>query len=128
MKKSLNVLFGLLVILALVLSACAPAAATTQAPAPTEAEAEPTEAEAAPTEAEAEPTEAEPTEAEATEEPAADATATSGRGPLASCSHISHGRVRAEWLGRSRRSGAGTRRGREGLAWPRLGEARRTPA
>ena len=42
--------------------------------------------------------------------------------------HINHGRARAECSGRSRRSGAGTRRGHEGLAWPRLGEARRTPA
>ena len=41
---------------------------------------------------------------------------------------FSHGRARAECLGRSRRSGAGTRRGHEELAWPRLGEARRTPA
>ena len=37
-------------------------------------------------------------------------------------------RARAECSGRSWRSGAGTRRGHEGLAWPRLGEARRTPA
>ncbi len=48
--------------------------------------------------------------------------------PLGGCRHINHGRARAECLGRSWRSGAGTRRGHEGLAWPRLGEARRTPA
>jgi hypothetical protein len=51
-----------------------------------------------------------------------------GPASLAGCRHINHGRARAECLGRSWRSGAGTRRGHEGLAWPRLGEARRTPA
>ena len=51
-----------------------------------------------------------------------------GPAPLTGCRHINHGRARAECLGRSWRSGAGTRRGHEGLAWPRLGEARRTPA
>jgi hypothetical protein len=55
-------------------------------------------------------------------------TSDCGPAPLAGCRHINHGRARAEWLGRSWRSGAGTRRGHEGLAWPRLGEAGRTPA
>lgn len=55
-------------------------------------------------------------------------TSDCGPAPLAGCRHINHGRARAECLGRSWRSGAGTRRGHEGLAWPRLGEARRTPA
>ena len=41
---------------------------------------------------------------------------------------INRGRARAGCSGRSWRSGAGTRRGHEGLAWPRLGGARRTPA
>jgi hypothetical protein len=55
-------------------------------------------------------------------------TSDCGPAPLAGCRHINHGRARAECLGRSWRSGAGTRRGHEGLAWPRLGEAPRTPA
>ena len=50
------------------------------------------------------------------------------RAPLAGCRHINHGRAQAECSGRSWRSGAGTKRGHEGLAWPRLGEAPRTPA
>jgi hypothetical protein len=41
---------------------------------------------------------------------------------------INRGRARAECSGRSWRSGAGTRRGHEEPAWPRFGEARRTPA
>jgi hypothetical protein len=47
---------------------------------------------------------------------------------LRGCRHINRGRARAECSDRSWRSGAGTKRGHEGLAWPRLEEARRTPA
>jgi hypothetical protein len=41
---------------------------------------------------------------------------------------LNRGRARAECSDRSWRSGAGTKRGHEGLAWPRLEEARRIPA
>ena len=44
------------------------------------------------------------------------------------CRHINRGRARVECSDRSWRSGAGTKRGHEGLAWPRLEEARQTPA
>ena len=42
-----------------------------------------------------------------------------GAGSASVAAAIDHGRARAECLGRSWRSGAGTRRGHEGLAWPR---------
>jgi multiple sugar transport system substrate-binding protein len=82
MKKSLQVLVGLMVIFALVLSACAPAAATTQAPQATDAEATDAPVAEATEEPAGEATE-EPA-GEATEEPAADATATTEMTPTPS--------------------------------------------
>ena len=74
MKKSLNVLFALLVIFALVLSACAPAATATTAPQATDVPvAEATDEPVA--EATDEPV------AEATDEPVSDATATTAATP-----------------------------------------------
>ncbi len=63
-RNKLFMLLGVLLLAALVLGACQPAAAPTSAPEPTEAMEEPTEAMEEPTEAMEEPTEAmeEPTE------------------------------------------------------------------
>jgi ABC-type transport system substrate-binding protein len=55
-RKSLSNLVGLLVLLSLVLGACAPQPAATQVAQPTEAPAQPTQAPAQPTEAPAQPT------------------------------------------------------------------------
>ena len=100
MKKSLNVLFALLVIFALVLSACAPAATATPAPQATEEpEAEATTAPEATEEPEAEATE-EP-EAEATEAPVSDATATTAATPTLTPYPIATaeaGKIQVRWF------------------------------